>query len=295
MESQQDFLQLANELSRSEGRNSMLPVIEKELLHYEILQAMDKARFLDKLTFQGGTCLRLCYSSERYSEDLDFVGGVGFNADVLEDLDSILKQTLTRRYNLTVNIKNPDFATQPKSVGKQVSIWKIGIVVAPGRPALPQQRISIEIASVPAHTSQARSMIVHYPALPASYRNVVIRCEAPEEICADKLKTFICAQNIRFRDLWDLRWLASYPNFDQTVLPRLLQHKLDDYNENKCFIKNLERLNTLGRIVESKEFIGQMRRFLPQETIEETIERGLFRENLIETVLSLYRVAKVNS
>lgn len=56
----------------------MRPVIEKELLHYDILFALDKERLLDQLTFQGGTSLRLCYGAVRFSEDLDFVGGRDF-------------------------------------------------------------------------------------------------------------------------------------------------------------------------------------------------------------------------
>ena len=50
------------------------PVVEKELLHYEILRALDEAAVLDKLVFQGGTSLRLCHGAPRYSEDLDFAG-----------------------------------------------------------------------------------------------------------------------------------------------------------------------------------------------------------------------------
>lgn len=38
----------------------MRPVIEKELLHYDILYALDEARVLDNLVFQGGTSQRLC-------------------------------------------------------------------------------------------------------------------------------------------------------------------------------------------------------------------------------------------
>ncbi|MDR1431687.1 MAG: nucleotidyl transferase AbiEii/AbiGii toxin family protein [Propionibacteriaceae bacterium] len=70
-----DFLAMAERLAAGRGLAGMLPVIEKELLHLEILQALEAAQMLDGLVFQGGTCLRLCYDAARYSEDLDFVGG----------------------------------------------------------------------------------------------------------------------------------------------------------------------------------------------------------------------------
>ena len=37
---------------------NIAPVIEKELLHYEILKFLSENKFLDKLVFMGGTCLR---------------------------------------------------------------------------------------------------------------------------------------------------------------------------------------------------------------------------------------------
>lgn len=75
-----DFNAYATQLARTNGRQTMAPVIEKELLHYEILRAMEEDGLLGGLVFQGGTCLRLCYGASRYSEDLDFAGGFDFDA-----------------------------------------------------------------------------------------------------------------------------------------------------------------------------------------------------------------------
>ena len=47
------------------------PVIQKELLHYDILFYLKQSGLLNGLVFQGGTSLRLCYGSARYSEDLE--------------------------------------------------------------------------------------------------------------------------------------------------------------------------------------------------------------------------------
>ena len=50
-----DFTELANLAMAGAGRGHMRPVIEKELLHYDILFGLDSAGLLDELTFQGGT------------------------------------------------------------------------------------------------------------------------------------------------------------------------------------------------------------------------------------------------
>ena len=81
-----DFNAYATQLARTNGRQTMAPVIEKELLHYENPACHGGGRPSGSLVFQGGTCLRLCYGASRYSEDLDFAGGFDFDATGLEAL-----------------------------------------------------------------------------------------------------------------------------------------------------------------------------------------------------------------
>ena len=54
---QENFAQLVNKAMQVENVSHMRSVIEKELLHYDILFALEKGGLLDKLTFQGGTSL----------------------------------------------------------------------------------------------------------------------------------------------------------------------------------------------------------------------------------------------
>ena len=66
-------------------------VVEKELLHHDILRILSKTDLLKNLTFIGGTCLRLCYGGVRLSEDLDFTGGLDFSRS---DLSSVVVSIL---------------------------------------------------------------------------------------------------------------------------------------------------------------------------------------------------------
>lgn len=50
---------------------TLRPVVEKELLHHDVLRELSGARLLAGLTFMGGTCLRACSDASRLSEDLD--------------------------------------------------------------------------------------------------------------------------------------------------------------------------------------------------------------------------------
>lgn len=52
----------------------------REYLQYKILQIIFNNKESEKLSFLGGTCLRIVYGSKRFSEDLDFDNfGLGFN------------------------------------------------------------------------------------------------------------------------------------------------------------------------------------------------------------------------
>jgi hypothetical protein len=74
------FDRLVDEALRAQtGLAPLRPVVEKELLHHDILRELAEAGLLHRLTFTGGTCLRACYGSHRLSEDLDFTGGADFD------------------------------------------------------------------------------------------------------------------------------------------------------------------------------------------------------------------------
>lgn len=80
-----EFDALVEEATRQGGLANLRPVVEKELLHYDILFCLSEAGLLKGLIFQGGTSLRLCYGSNRFSEDLDFAGGRDFcSADLIK-------------------------------------------------------------------------------------------------------------------------------------------------------------------------------------------------------------------
>ena len=83
------------------------PVVEKELLHHDILRELSSAGLLAGLTFIGGTCLRACYGSRRLSEDLDFAGGSGFARTDLAGVADLLAGRLHAKYGLRVEVSEP--------------------------------------------------------------------------------------------------------------------------------------------------------------------------------------------
>lgn len=67
----EDLMTIADRLAA--GENRLKDTILKEVLHADILMALQKSDLGKSLVFQGGTALRMCYGNQRYSENLDFV------------------------------------------------------------------------------------------------------------------------------------------------------------------------------------------------------------------------------
>src|SRR5699024_717441 len=107
-------------LHNSQTVATLRPVVEKEILHHDIMRELNQAGLIQQLTFIGGTCLRACYGSNRLSEDLDFTGGRDFNASQLQSLKTTLEQCLGQKYDLPITV------TEPKSVRRgNVDTWKL--------------------------------------------------------------------------------------------------------------------------------------------------------------------------
>src|SRR3990167_9119938 len=102
------FDQLVTEALKNQPNLSTLRVVvEKELLHHDILRILSHNNLLHHLTFIGGTCLRTCYGGVRLSEDLDFTGGNDFSRENLHIMGQTLIDSLNEKCGLKVSVSEP--------------------------------------------------------------------------------------------------------------------------------------------------------------------------------------------
>lgn len=286
-----DFRAYARELAQDGGFQNMIPVIEKELLHYEILNAMDGGGFLNCLSFQGGTCLRLCYGGVRYSEDLDFAAGDKFNEIDPQGLADAVSDALQRRYKVSARVKLPQDEQNFGGVG--VKRWWLIVDTAPERANLPSQRIKIEVASVPSHTKVVRPLFLNYPKLPPSYDSVLVECQSLEEILADKVVAF--ANNkayVRYRDLWDMPWIWRKLRGSTADLSGLVRCKHVEYGCSKEFGEMLRQgLDKARQSVFDDEFVRQMARFLPDDVLDRTLRRPGYLDVLHDELGEIFQAS----
>jgi len=288
----ENFSDLVERAIHTGGRGHMRPVIEKELLHYDILFALDKESLLDNLTFQGGTALRLCYGSHRYSEDLDFVGGRDFATADLTAIKHCVEHYVGERYDLNVEVKNPkEMSSEPQYEHLNIDKWRVSVTTSPERKDIPKQKIKLEIANIPAYTRIPKALQTNYDFLPDGYRDMLVLTESLDEIMADKLISLVdCQKYIRHRDIWDLRWLMQQK---AKVNIELIKSKIQDYKVTEYENKVLYTISHVQNITASKAFLDEMMRFLPNDILENTLRKPKFQiylsneiENILSSVLS---------
>jgi predicted nucleotidyltransferase component of viral defense system len=276
------FDTLVDEALRSRSHLALLrPVVEKELLHHDILREMSAAGLLAGLIFIGGTCLRACYGSPRLSEDLDFTGGAAFKRSDLADLGLILSRNLQTRYGLRVDVGDP-----VKEEGR-VSTWKMSVETRSGRKDMPAQRIHLDICSIPSHDARP-IMLRNIYGVEMGTSGLILQAQSREEILADKVVALALRKNrIKNRDLWDILWLLQ----QGVELPyRLIPRKLENHQCEKDEFETLlrERVKSLWPSSSMRtDFLKEMRRFLPSAISRQTVEQPKYWDYLAPTVTEL--------
>jgi len=272
------FDQLVIEAIKNQpGLSTLRMVVEKELLHHDILRILSQHHFLNELVFIGGTCLRACYSGIRLSEDLDFTGGKEFTRTSLVKMGQVLANSVMEKYGFEVHVSEP-----VKEI-KNTDTWKIKIETRPQEKHMPSQRINIDICRVPSYEKKPMLLINPYQ-VDMGTNGLIIQAQSREEIYADKLLAFALRPNrIKHRDLWDILWLHQH-----SIKPRLslISQKLHDRQlATDYFFKQFDqrqKLLTDDRNLPT-EFKKEMQRFLPAELVNNIISQ----ENLWSFIIYL--------
>jgi predicted nucleotidyltransferase component of viral defense system len=274
------------------GLGFMRLVVEKELLHYELFSALDEAGLLKSLVFQGGTALRLCYGSNRFSEDLDFAGGISFDAKNMDTIKDCIVTQIGQRFGLEVTVKEPKASSGGGKI--HVDKWTVIIHTNPGRPDLPMQKIKLEIANVPAHTRDILPLRINYSVL-IGRNPTLVAVETGDEILADKLIALPMSisrlngstveptpSRIRYRDIWDIAWLLSQGAHLET---ELVTQKIDDYGLSYIYPQLLERaIKDIPTIAGGMAYRTQMARFLPKEQHEQVFGKAGYEQYFARTI-----------
>jgi predicted nucleotidyltransferase component of viral defense system len=246
---------------------AVTPVIEKEILHHDIMDVLIKQGVMQRLTFIGGTSLRMCYNSSRLSEDLDFNGGHDFNPSEFEGLDSEIQSYIQNKYETEVWVNKPAGEKQGDTVS-----WKISIVKEANRPDLPRQKMHIDVCAIPSFDIEKRPLINHYNIVVPT-EGILVPVQSLQETLADKLIALAYrSRRIKPRDIWDIVWIKqrginiSKKLVEQKLIAR--HKKTDDFQQTLS--SQLAKLMWDDEV--RKDFNMEMSRFIPKQIKERTLD-----------------------
>lgn len=240
-------------------------VVEKEILHHELLYVLHKEGLLKELTFIGGTSLRLCYKSSRLSEDLDFSASSDFSPSHLKGLSEAISDHLANKYALKVAVHEPRLAKG------DTSTWKVTIEKAANRPDIPSQKIHLDICSIASIERVFRPALNFYN-INSPIEGLPLPVQTTEEILADKMVAFAFRQRrIKPRDVWDIVWLKQQSTEQNTALIEkklsLRNKTVDDYV--RLTAKHAQMLTADPDT--KLDFEQEMTRFVPSDVASRTL------------------------
>jgi predicted nucleotidyltransferase component of viral defense system len=255
---------------RNDKLRGLADVVEKEILHHDILWVLQKSGILQNLTFIGGTALRVCYKSNRLSEDLNFTAGVDFKASSLSGIGDHLREHLHKKYGLNVAVHEPSLSST------DTSTWKITIEKFPNRPDLPSQKMHIDVCALPSFDREFRPAIDHYD-ISSPISGLPLPVQSKQEILADKMVAFAFRKRrIKPRDVWDIVWLKQ-GGIEQNA--QLVAQKLEV--RSKTINEYIELTSKHADMVLNdpttrQDFEQEMSRFLPIDVAQNTLKNSHF-------------------
>ncbi|MFA7555154.1 MAG: nucleotidyl transferase AbiEii/AbiGii toxin family protein [Spongiibacteraceae bacterium] len=246
---------------------AVTPVIEKEILHHDIMDVLIKQGVMQRLTFIGGTSLRMCYNSSRLSEDLDFNGGHDFKPSEFEGLESEIQTYIQKKYETEVWVNKPSGEQQGDTVS-----WKISIVKEANRPDLPRQKMHIDVCAIPSFDIEKRPLINHYDIVVPT-EGILVPVQSLQETLADKLIALAYrARRIKPRDIWDIVWIKQRGiDLSKALVEKKLtarQKQTDDFRQALSI--QLARLMSEDEVRD--DFNMEMSRFIPKQIKERTLD-----------------------
>lgn len=176
-----------------------------EITQEVALSALGRTDFFKYAVFQGGTCLRIFYGLNRFSEDMDFILKESDRDFQLKPHLKALSDEL-QAYGYSIEIvdrSNTDIAVR-KAFIKDDSIGKILQLNHVGKTGpLRKIRIKFEVDTNPPLGSGIEIKYVDFPFVSS------VTVQDKPSLFAGKIHALLCREYIKGRDWYDFLWYTS--------------------------------------------------------------------------------------
>jgi predicted nucleotidyltransferase component of viral defense system len=183
----------------------------REYLQAHILQSLQRAGAMQTLAFHGGTSLRFLYNIPRYSEDLDFALELDPEAyDFRAYLQQIVGDFSAEAYMIDVKLNE-------KRVVNNAFIRFRGLLHELGLSGHESEVVAIKIevdTNPPPLAGLATTPLYKYVPLNLQHHD-------PATLLAGKLHAILQREYLKGRDVYDLWWYLTQPDWPEPNLAHL--------------------------------------------------------------------------
>lgn len=175
----------------------------KEIAQEIALSSLSRAGFFKVAAFQGGTCLRILYGLNRFSEDLDFALNKPNESFKWSPYLKNMKTEL-ETYGFQFNIEDKSKNKRVKDVFlKSDSIGNLLTLNYKGGANRRQLKIKLEIDTNPPLSAKNEQKYINFPV------TVPVVCHDLPSLFAGKSHALLCRDFVKGRDWYDFAWYAG--------------------------------------------------------------------------------------
>lgn len=177
----------------------------REITQEVVLAALGRGDFFKQALFQGGTCLRIFYGLNRFSEDMDFILREATPDFQLKDhIKHLTDELAAYGYNIEITDRDKADATVKKAFLKDDSLGKvIDLRHANQTGPMAKIRIKLEVDTNPPSGSGHELKYLDFPFVSS------VAVQDRPSLFAGKIHALLCREYIKGRDWYDFIWYTG--------------------------------------------------------------------------------------
>ena len=177
----------------------------REITQEVVLAALGRGDFFKYALFQGGTCLRIFYGLNRFSEDLDFILQKPAPDFQLKNyLRHLTDELAAYGYNIEITDREKADSTIKKAFLKDGSLGKVIHLRHSKQTGTPAKiKIKLEVDTNPPLGSGYELQYLDFPFVSA------VAVQDKPSLFAGKIHALLCRDYIKGRDWYDFIWYTS--------------------------------------------------------------------------------------
>ncbi len=177
----------------------------REITQEVMLAALGRTDFFKHAAFQGGTCLRIFYGLNRFSEDLDFIlKEPDADFELKPHLLTMTDELTAYGYRIEITDRSGTDIAVRKAFLKDDSLGKVLQLNYAGQTGPRRKiRIKFEVDMNPPSGSELEIKYLDFP-----FVSSVVAQDKPS-LFAGKIHALLCRDYIKGRDWYDFLWYTS--------------------------------------------------------------------------------------